>query len=226
MGDMTLERERMVDEQLVRRGISDPAVLDAMRRVPRELFVPPNLARHAYEDSPLPISLGQTISQPYIVALMVEALELHPDDRVLEIGTGSGYAAAVIAEIAKDAYTIERHSELAETARGRLADRANVHLRHGDGTLGWPEAAPFDAILVSAGGPDVPEPLRQQLAPGGRLVIPIGSTTRLQVLIRLRRLAGGRWEREELADVTFVPLIGEKGWRVRNGPPDSSPGRG
>lgn len=208
------ERAAMVERQVARRGLADPAVLDALRAVPREAFVPEELAPHAYEDSPLPIAAGQTISQPYVVALMAAALELRPEDRVLEVGTGSGYAAAVLAELAGEVYTIERHAELAESAAERLRaiGRGDVRVRHGDGTLGWPEHAPYDAIVVAAGGPEVPAALLDQLAPGGRLVIPIGSTPRLQRLVRVRRTAAGDLEREDLGGVRFVPLVGEAGW--------------
>ena len=156
MRDLSREREYMVRTQIAARGVRDPAVLEAMRRVPREAFLPPELEEFAHVDSPLPIEQGQTISQPYIVALMTAALQLGPGDRVLEIGTGSGYAAAVLARIAREVYTIERHEELARVAADRLAHLgfSNVSVRHGDGTLGWPEHAPFDAIVVAAGGPE------------------------------------------------------------------------
>jgi protein-L-isoaspartate(D-aspartate) O-methyltransferase len=214
----------MVERQLKARGIRSELVLDAMQRVPRELFVPSHLEEFAYEDSPLPIEEGQTISQPYIVAYMVEALELSKGDRVLEIGTGSGYAAAVLAQIAGDVYTIERYHQLAETARRRLEqlDYRNVHVIEGDGTAGYAEAAPFDAIVVAAGGPRVPDSLREQLAPGGRLVIPVGPQHSLQKLVRVRRIDAERFEQEELASVRFVPLIGAQGWEdpdVRGRPP-------
>ncbi len=184
-----------------------------MRSVPRERFLRPELEEFAYRDAPLPIEQGQTISQPFIVALMAEALQLGPRDRVLEIGTGSGYAAAVLARVAREVYTIERHAELAESARTRLAELGfhNVFVRHGDGTLGWPEHAPFDAIVVAAGGPNVPGSLLAQLAPGGRLVIPIGEE-KAQQLVRVTRRADGSLEHEDLGGVRFVPLIGEEGW--------------
>jgi protein-L-isoaspartate(D-aspartate) O-methyltransferase len=208
------ERQKMVERHLAARGVDDPAVLAAMRAVPREAFVTAELAEFAYEDTPLPIDAGQTISQPYIVALMTAALELRPRDRVLEVGTGSGYAAAVLSRVAAEVYTIERHGELARTAEQRLRalGYANVQVRHGDGTLGWAEQAPFDAIVVAAGGPDVPAALLEQLAPGGRLVIPIGPTPREQELVRVRR-RDGRYEREQLGPVRFVPLIGAEGWQ-------------
>jgi protein-L-isoaspartate(D-aspartate) O-methyltransferase len=174
--DQSRRRRHMVAGQLASRGIRDPAILDAMSEVPREEFVPRDLVEFAYEDAPLPIDESQTISQPYIVARMIQALELGPGDRVLEVGAGSGYAAAVLSRIAAEVFTIERHKSLADSAgeRCRRLGYDNVHVRHGDGSLGWPEEAPFDAIVVAAGGPDVPRPLKEQLAPGGRLVIPVG----------------------------------------------------
>jgi protein-L-isoaspartate(D-aspartate) O-methyltransferase len=213
--DFETLRRLMVEHQLERRGIADPLVLEAMRKVPREAFVPPELADEAYADGPLPIGEGQTISQPYIVALMAEALELRGADRVLEIGAGSGYAAAVLAEIAAELYTVERHARLAEEAAARLTRLGydNVHVRVGDGSLGWPEHAPFDAIVVAAGAPEVPEALKEQLAVGGRLVIPVGQGRTLQDLLRLRRLSETEYQREELGGVRFVPLVGEGGWQ-------------
>ena len=208
------ERERMADVQIAARGVRDPSVLHAMRAVHREDFLPDHLAPDAYRDEPLPIGEGQTISQPYVVAAMTAALRLKPGNRVLEIGTGSGYAAAVLSAIAAEVHTIERIESLAEAARHRLAELGytNVHVRSGDGTLGWPERAPFDAIAVTAGGPDVPRSLLQQLAVGGRLVMPVGSTPRLQRLVRVVRTGPDTFEREELEDVAFVPLIGAEGW--------------
>jgi protein-L-isoaspartate(D-aspartate) O-methyltransferase len=227
MRNLAQERESMVRTQIAARGVRDPAVLEAMRRVPREAFLPAELEEFAYVDSPLPIAQGQTISQPYIVALMTAALELGPGDRVLEIGTGSGYAAAVLARIAREVYTIERHEELARVATARLAHLgfSNVSVRHGDGTLGWPEHAPFDAIVVAAGGPVVPEALLEQLAPGGRLVIPIGEDRALQQLVRVTRERDGRLRREALGDVRFVPLIGAQGWAAEEPAWDGRPAR-
>ncbi len=212
-------REQMVERQIIGRGVQDPAVLSAMRRVPREAFVPRHLARRAYADQPLPIGEGQTISQPYIVATMTESLRLRPGDRVLEIGTGSGYGAAVLGEIAAEVYTVERLARLAESARCRLAQLryTNVHVRHGDGSLGWPEHAPYDAIVVTAGGPEVPPSLLKQLAVGGRLVMPVGSFPLAQQLVRVVRTAETAYEREELGDVAFVPLIGAEGWPDKTG---------
>jgi len=219
-------RRRMVAGQLAARGIRDQRLLEAMGEVPREEFVLPELVEFAYEDSPLPIDESQTISQPYIVARMIEALELESGDRVLEVGGGSGYAAAVLSRVADEVFTIERHKSLAESAaeRCRKLGYDNVQVRHGDGSLGWPEEAPFDAIVVAAGGPKIPDPLRDQLAPGGRLVIPVGPTPRLQELIRLRKGEGGEEERESLDAVRFVPLVGASGWKGSEGPatPDSS----
>jgi len=206
-------RRNMVDSQIAGRGIRSRAVIDAMGHVRREEFVPAHLAKHAYEDNPLPIEEHQTISQPYIVALMIEALELNGTERVLEIGTGSGYAAAVLGEIAREVYTIERLPGLAQTARARLAAHGcdNIHVRCGDGTLGWPEEAPFAAIVVAAGGPEVPEALREQLEIGGRLVIPVGSTMGHQTLLRITRIGEKEYRSKDLGGVRFVPLVGKPG---------------
>jgi protein-L-isoaspartate(D-aspartate) O-methyltransferase len=210
--DRALERDRMVDRQLRGRGVGDERVLDAFREVPREVFVEPGLEESAYSDAPLPIGESQTISQPYVVALMLDALEIRPSDRVLEVGAGSGYAAAILSRIAAEVYAIERHPSLAREARERVERLGydNAKIRAGDGTLGWPEAAPFDAILVSAGGPDVPPALLAQLGPGGRIVIPVG-TAREQELIRITKLADGRLKTQNLGPVMFVPLIGQGG---------------
>ena len=210
-------RRLMVETQVAARGVRDSAVLDAMRVVPREAFVAERLKPFAYDDGPLPIDEGQTISQPYIVALMTQAVQPRPGERVLEIGTGSGYGAAVLARIAADVYTVERLAGLADSARRRLADLGygNVHVLHGDGTLGWPEHAPYDAIVVTAGGPKVPPPLLEQLAVGGRLVMPVGSSPRFQKLVRVTRTGAERYDHEELEEVAFVPLIGKEGWPER-----------
>jgi protein-L-isoaspartate(D-aspartate) O-methyltransferase len=207
-------RERMVARQIVGRGVRDAAVRAAMREVPRERFVPPPLVSLAYEDQPLEIGEGQTISQPYVVAAMAEALELRSRDRVLEVGTGSGYAAAVLATIVAEVYTIERLEGLATSAGRRLAGLgyANVHVRHGDGSLGWPEHAPYDAIVVTAGAPDVPTALLQQLKIGGRLVIPVGPKAGTQRLVRIVRTGDEGYSRQMLEKVVFVPLIGAEGW--------------
>lgn len=214
MTDYAARRQRMVERDLASRGISNDRVLAAMAEVPREAFVPPNLREFAYEDSPLPIEAGQTISQPYIVARMIEALDLGGGETVLDIGTGSGYAAAVLSRIADRVHTIERHGELYELARRRFEELGydNVESRQGDGTLGWPEAAPFDAIQAAAGGPEVPRVLLQQLRDGGRLVLPIGETLQLQHLVRVTR-HGDQYETQKLEPVRFVPLIGEGGWQ-------------
>jgi protein-L-isoaspartate(D-aspartate) O-methyltransferase len=214
MDSLVDKRRRMVEAQIAGRGVVDQAVLDAMRSVPREAFVPASAAEFAYEDTPLPIEEGQTISQPYVVALMASALRLTPRDRVLEVGAGSGYAAAVLSRIAAEVYTIERHEALAELASRRLKDLGfdNVHVLHADGTLGWPEHGPYDAIVVAAGGPSIPDALRAQLAIGGRLVIPVGTTPRVQDLVRVTRTGQSEYQEEALGGVRFVPLIGAQGW--------------
>jgi protein-L-isoaspartate(D-aspartate) O-methyltransferase len=197
--------------------VRDPAVIEAMLTVPREAFVSSAQAPFAYDDSPLPIAAGQTISQPFVVALMVEALGLRPDDRALEVGTGSGYAAAVMSRICRAVYGIERHRELIETARRAFEGLGydNITLRHGDGTLGWADEAPFDGILVSAGGPAIPVALRGQLTVGGRMVIPVGGSGRVQHLVRVTRESPDSWHEGDLGEVAFVPLIGEQGWAER-----------
>ena len=215
MADLGEARREMVAHQIQERGVRSPLVARAMREVPREEFMSEDMREFAYSDSPLPIGEGQTISQPYIVAYMIEALELEGGERVLEVGTGSGYAAAVLARIASEVYSIERHPSLARSARAvleRLGYR-NVQVIEGDGTLGWPQAAPYDAIAVAAGGAEVPPALRSQLAIGGRLVIPVGPTPREQRLVRVTRVNDDDFEEEELLPVRFVPLIGEHGWR-------------
>ena len=211
---MAALRERMVDGQLAARGIGDPRVLEAMGAVPREAFVAPDFQADAYEDFPLPIGEGQTISQPFIVALMIEAAGLRSGDRVLEVGAGSGYAAAVMSRLAGAVFAIERHPALAEAAQKRLGalGYGDIRLRAGDGTRGWPEAAPFDAIIVSAGGPDAPPALKAQLAIGGRLVIPVGTAEREQTLRKITRVGERDYTEDDLGAVSFVPLIGEAGW--------------
>jgi protein-L-isoaspartate(D-aspartate) O-methyltransferase len=207
-------RERMIRDHLKGRGIRDPNVLRAMEEVPREEFVPEEMIEFAYGDHPVAIGEGQTISQPYIVAYMAELLELGPDDRVLEIGAGSGYSAAVLGRIAREVFTVEHYPALAQRAASRLRrlDCGNVTVLVGDGTRGWKEFAPYDAIQVTAGAPHVPKALREQLAPGGRLVIPVGASPRMQVLERIRRTVQDEFRREELCAVQFVPLVGEDGW--------------
>jgi protein-L-isoaspartate(D-aspartate) O-methyltransferase len=213
------ERQTMV-AVLRQRGIRDRRVLEAMAQVPRHLFLPPEQRAEAYEDRALPIASGQTISQPYIVALMAEALQLQRGERVLEVGAGSGYAAAVLSLLAGDVYTIERHADLAEEAERRLHDLGyrNVHVFAGDGTDGLPAYAPYDGIVVPAAAPWVPRPLREQLAEGGRLVIPVGGHND-QVLLRVTR-QGLETRSERLCDVRFVPLIGAHAWE-----PDALPDR-
>jgi protein-L-isoaspartate(D-aspartate) O-methyltransferase len=206
-------RQRMVDAQIARRGITDERVLAAMRAVPRENFTAPGFEEFAYEDSALPIAEGQTISQPYIVGAMLAAAELEPGDRLLEVGAGSGYAAAVASRVAGQVLAIERHAALTQAATQRLAalGYTNVTLKTGDGSRGWPEEAPFDAIIVSAGGPSVPKALKQQLVMGGRLVIPVGPPEE-QRLIRLTRTGKDTFEQDDLGAVRFVKLIGAGGW--------------
>jgi protein-L-isoaspartate(D-aspartate) O-methyltransferase len=214
MPDYLSARNRMVDRQVAARGIKDQLVLNAMRIVAREAFVSDQFAEFAYEDTPLPIAEGQTISQPYIVGLMIAAAELTPEDHVLEVGAGSGYAAAVMSRIVRKVFAIERHDELTEAARARIRKLGydNVVLRTGDGTEGWPQEAPFDAILVAAGGPDIPASLKAQLALGGRLVIPVGDEERTQRLLKITRLTETSFQEDHLGAVTFVPLIGREGW--------------
>jgi protein-L-isoaspartate(D-aspartate) O-methyltransferase len=212
--NLDYQREIMIREHLMGRGIHDRAVLEAMREVPREAFIDEAMRDNAYSDHPLPIGEGQTISQPYIVAYMTEALELSGTDRVLEIGTGSGYAAAILSRIVGAVHSVERLPGLAGSARRRLESLGytNVLVHEGDGTLGLPEHAPYDAIVVTAGAPEVPKPLLEQLAIGGRLVIPVGESSYVQTLLRVRRKGEHEYAREELFGVCFVPLIGAAGW--------------
>lgn len=210
---MSLQRQLMVERQLKARGIFQEDVIAAMAKVPREEFIAPELREHSYEDRPLMIGCSQTISQPYIVASMLQATELRPEDRVLELGTGSGYQTALLAEIVQSVVSIERHAELAEVARERLSRLGynNVEIVVGDGTLGFPAKAPYDAILVSAAAPQIPQPLIEQLAIGGRMVLPVGSRD-LQDLVLVRRDEEG-FRRIRLDGCAFVPLIGEEGFR-------------
>ena len=201
----------MVATQIAARGVRSPQVLDAMRAVPREAFVPEHMRKLAYQDSPLPIGAGQTISQPHVVALMIQALDLKGGEKVLEVGGGSGYAAAVLGQIAGQVYSIERIEKLALTASDTLAALGcdNVEMRHGDGTRGCPDQAPFDAIVVAAGAREVPSALKEQLKDGGRLVIPIGRNDHYQHLVRITRVSPEEYVEEDLVPVRFVPLIGE-----------------
>jgi protein-L-isoaspartate(D-aspartate) O-methyltransferase len=208
------EREAMVERQLKRRGIHGAQVLDAFRTVPREAFVGPELAHMAYEDHPLPIEARQTISQPYIVALMIEAAGICGSDSVLEVGAGSGYAAAVMSQIAGRVIGIERQHILVEVARERMIRLGydNVEIFEGDGTKGWPGAAPYDAIVVAASGSHVPNSLIEQLKPGGRIVMPLGDPGWVQTLVKLVKREDGSVQQSDLGGVRFVPLIGEEGW--------------
>jgi protein-L-isoaspartate(D-aspartate) O-methyltransferase len=215
MTDFTAEREAMVERQLRRRGIGDREILDAFLEVPREVFVSPDYAHLAYGDYPLPIEAGQTISQPFIVAMMIEAAGIGPDDKVLEVGAGSGYAAAVISRIARKVVGIERQHDLVDIARRRLDQLryGNVEIIEGDGTKGYPEEAPFDAILAAASGSHVPEPLIDQLREGRCIVMPIGQPGWPQELVKVTKRADGTVETQDLGGVRFVPLIGEEGWK-------------
>jgi protein-L-isoaspartate(D-aspartate) O-methyltransferase len=212
----SMQREHMISVDLLARGITDARVVDAFRKVPRELFVPDDAVPVAYEDHPLAIGAGQTISQPFIVALMLQALDLSGTERVLEIGTGSGYSAALLTRLAREVYSIERIETLHRQAADRLlALGYDVHLKLGDGTLGWPEHAPYDAIMVSAGGPHAPRALIDELAPGGVLVMPVVTRGDGQLLVRMVRVPGNGVSAEPLEEVRFVPLIGADGVRPR-----------
>ena len=212
MADFSRFRDRMVAAQLKRRGIADPHVLEAMGQVPREEFVAPGYGEFAYEDSALPIAEGQSISQPYIVAAMIEAAAIAPGDKVLEIGAGSGYAAAILSRMAAQVFAIERHASLTEAAEARFKKLGyrNIHLLTGDGTKGWPEEAPFDAIIVSAVGPKAPQALKDQLRIGGALILPVGEAGE-QRLLRLVRTAEASFETDDLGAVRFVRLIETEG---------------
>jgi protein-L-isoaspartate(D-aspartate) O-methyltransferase len=208
--DLRARREAMVEQQIRQRGVTSARVLDAMRSVPRERFVPAELRSQAYEDGPLPIGSGQTISQPYIVAYMTEVLDVAPSHKVLEVGTGSGYQAAVLSELVREVYTIEIVPELARRAEGVLGDlkKTNVHVRAGDGYAGWPEQAPFDRIMVTAAPEEIPRPLVDQLAPGGRLVAPVGSQGGPQWMTIVEKTSAGVTERRTIP-VQFVPFTRE-----------------
>jgi protein-L-isoaspartate(D-aspartate) O-methyltransferase len=213
--DFAAEREAMVERQLRRRGITDKRILDAFRQIPREAFIGAEYAHAAYGDHPLPIEAQQTISQPYIVALMIQAAAIKPGDKVLEVGAGSGYAAAVISRIAGKVVAVERQHDLVEVARERLQrlGYGNVEIVEGDGTRGCRDEAPFDAMLAAASGSHVPPPLVEQLAPNGRLVMPIGEPGWVQNLIKVTKQEDGILKQENLGEVRFVPLIGEEGWK-------------
>lgn len=212
--DFAAERAAMVETQLRQRGIKDTAVLQAMGQVPREIFVADAYKPHAYKDGPLPLPHRQTISQPYVVAYMISLLRLRPEDVVLEIGAGSGYAAAVLSRIARAVYAVERHQGLVAYARQRLNTLGydNVTIIHGDGTQGYLPQAPYEAIIVAAGGPDVPSSLKNQLKIGGRLVMPVGEGRRQQHLVRVTRHSQAEFIMEKKGPVAFVPLIGAEGW--------------
>jgi len=212
--DYRIARRKMVDQQLKNRGVTDSRVLEAMAAIPRHFFVDEAQAAQAYLDSPLPIGYGQTISQPFIVALMIEALNLSPTDRVLEIGSGSGYQTAILASLASEVLAVERIEALFHKGRENLArlGQPNIHLKLDDGTLGWPELAPYEAIIVAAGGPRIPQPLVDQLAHGGRLVVPVGPTEKSQKLTLVTKDADGGLSRTALGDCRFVALVGHHGW--------------
>ncbi len=212
--DYHIARKKMVETQLVGRGIKDEKVIAAMLSVPRHFFVDEALALQAYSDSPLPIGDGQTISQPYIVAYMAEALKLKTGDRVLEIGSGSGYQTAILATLAAEIYAVERLASIYEKGRQNLArlNFKNIHLKLADGTIGWPEHGPFAAIVVAAGGPKIPKPLIEQLAPDGRLIIPVGTTPHNQKLTLLVKDQDGTITQQQLTDCRFVPLLGQHGF--------------
>lgn len=212
--DTAERRERMVARQIEGRGIYDAALLAAMREVPREAFVSERYKDYAYDDGPLPILDNQTISQPYVVALMIEALDLKAEDRALEIGTGSGYAAAILSRVAAEVYTVERIKTLVLFAKKNIESLGydNIYIRHGDGTIGWPEHAPYQGIIVSAGGPHAPPALKEQLAIGGHLVIPVGKQQRSQQLVRITRVDEDDYKEQKMGYVRFVPLIGKQGW--------------
>jgi len=209
-----IARKRMVDSQLIARGIKDPRVIEAMLAIPRHLFVEEAMAAQAYSDTPLPIGEKQTISQPYMVAIMTELLALNGTEKVLEIGTGSGYQSAILAKLTDRVYTVERIRTLALRARKVLDSLGllNINLKISDGTTGWEDEAPFDAIIVTAGAPDVPSPYVDQLKPGGRLVIPVGGEA-FQSLLRITRDANGSVRRDEFGGCRFVKLIGANSWR-------------
>ena len=214
MTNFAAEREAMVERQIESRGITNPKILEAFRAVPREEFLADDYRDLAYGDHPLPIEAGQTISQPYIVALMIDAAEIKPGDKVLEVGAGSGYAAAIISRIASKVIAIERQAKLVKVARERIERLGydNVEIVEGDGTRGWPDEAPYDAILAAASGSHVPDPWIDQLADGGRIVMPVGEPSWIQKLVKVTKGPAGKLITEDLGGVRFVPLIGEEGW--------------
>jgi protein-L-isoaspartate(D-aspartate) O-methyltransferase len=214
--EFAVQREVMVREQIERRGVRDPRVLDALRAVPRHLFVPSNQRHRAYADGALPINMEQTISQPYIVALMTELMELKGGETVLEVGTGSGYQAAVLAQVAAQVHSIERHGPLAQTAREVLASLGikNIQVHTGDGTLGLPEFGPYEAIMVTAAAPQAPQSLLDQLVDGGRLVIPVGGKHSQRLGVWRRK--GTRFKQTTITAVVFVPLLGDEGWSEKD----------
>ena len=216
MSDFTTLRERMVDRQIAARGLKNPELLEAFRAVPREDFISGDYADYAYQDRPLPIASGQTISQPYIVALTIDAAGIKAGDKVLEVGAGSGYAAAVIGQIADEVIAIERHHELVALAQKRMERLGfdNVRIVEGDGTLGWPSDAPYDSIVAAASGSHVPQHWIAQLKPGGRIVVPLGDPRSVQSLVKVVKREDGTLEREDLGAVRFVPLIGQEGFRA------------
>ena len=211
-----IEMEKMVQNQLVQRGIDDPAVLDAVRAVPRHQFVPAKHRNLAYHDNPLPLPTNQTISQPYVVAFMIQSLQLQPHYKVLEIGTGSGYASAILGQLVQTVYSVEREATLVHYAQTCFQQLAydNIHVFHGDGTLGWQAHAPYPAILVSASSPRIPPTLRSQLTIGGRMVIPVGGSVESQRLLLVTRKSETEYSQTRLTSVRFVPLIGKEGWTV------------
>lgn len=211
--DYTIARRRMVEQQIIARGVVDQRVIDTMLAIPRHLFVEAGLQSHAYGDASLPIGEKQTISQPYMVAVMTAALELQGDERILEIGTGSGYQTAILSKLVKRIYSVERIAVLAGRAR-KILDQlqlSNINIKIGDGTIGWENQAPFSGILVAAGSPDVPQKYLDQLDIGGRLVLPVGDQKQ-QVLVRITRTEKDHFEQEQMMGCRFVPLIGEQGW--------------
>ena len=212
----------MIESQIKARGLNDARLLAAFRMIPRHLFVPMEFQREAYADHPIPIGSGQTISQPYIVALMIDSLKLQSNERVLEIGTGSGYQTALLAQLALEVFSVERLPNLLLSAKERLEKLGcrNVKFNAGNGSLGWQEHAPYDAILVSASAPEIPKPLLRQLRDGGRMVLPIGEAHE-QVLLQLERRPGGIIRRKELSGCVFVPLLGQQGWPINKGSDES-----